>query len=171
MSKLEAEELVCKSGLEWNILRPAEVYGPEMKEGIGKLISWVESLQFIPIIGDGTYCLSPIYVDDVVEAMAQVVMNPNLINKNLNLCGPEIISFEDIIDRLSRFLKVRRHKIFIPVWVARLGVSLASILKAGSFTPDQIPRLLCKKNQDISQTSTLISYSPRKLEEGLREYL
>mgnify|MGYP006427629305 FL=1 len=171
LSKLEAEELVCKSGLEWNILRPAEVYGPEMKEGIGKLISWVESLQFIPIIGDGTYCLSPIYVDDVVEAMAQVVMNPNLINKNLNLCGPEIISFEDIIDRLSRFLKVRRHKIFIPVWVARLGVSLASILKAGSFTPDQIPRLLCKKNQDISQTSTLISYSPRKLEEGLREYL
>ena len=52
-----------------------------------------------------------------------------------------------------------------------LGVSLASLMKLGSFTPDQISRLLCKKDQDISQTATVISYSPRKLEEGLREYL
>jgi nucleoside-diphosphate-sugar epimerase len=171
LSKLEAEELVCKSGLEWNILRPSEVYGPQMKEGIGKLISWVEHLLFIPVIGDGSYCLSPVYIDDVVEAMAQVVMSPDLTSQILNLCGPEMISFKEMIDRLSQFLQVRRHKIFIPISIAKLGVSLASLMKVGSFTPDQIPRLLCSKNQDISQTSTMISYSPRKLEEGLKAYL
>lgn len=171
LSKLKSEELVCKSKLEWNILRPSEVYGPQMEEGIGKLISWVKNLQCIPVIGDGSYCLSPVYIDDVVEAMAQVVMSPGLISQKLNLCGPEIIPFKDVIDRLSCFLQVRRYKVFIPVWVARLGVSLASSMKPGSFTPDQIPRLLCRKNQDISHTSTIISYSPRKLEDGLSGYL
>ena len=171
LSKLESEDRVCESGLQWIILRPSEVYGPQMKEGIGELISWVKNLKFIPVVGDGSYCMSPVYIDDVVEAIAQIVMNPDLINQKLNLCGPEIIPFREVIDRLSRFLEVRRNKIFIPVWIARLGVSLASLMKLGSFTPDQIPRLLCRKDQDISQTATVISYSPRKLEEGLREYL
>ncbi len=171
LSKLESEELVCESELQWIILRPSEVYGPQMKEGIGGLISWVKNLKFIPVVGDGSYCMSPVYIDDVVEAMAQVVMNPDLTNRKLNLCGPEIIPFGEVIDRLSRYLEVRRNKVFIPVWIARLGVSLASLMKLGSFTPDQIPRLLCRKDQDISQTATLISYCPRKLEEGLREYL
>ena len=171
LSKLESEDRVCESGLQWIILRPSEVYGPQMKEGIGELISWVKNLKFIPVVGDGSYCMSPVYIDDVVEAMAQVVMNPDLTNRKLNLCGPEIIPFGEVIDRLSRFLEVRRNKIFIPIWIAKLGVSLASLMKLGSFTPDQIPRLLCRKDQDISQTATLISYCPRKLEEGLREYL
>ena len=171
LSKLESEDLVCDSGLQWIILRPSEVYGPQMKEGIGELISWVKNLKFIPVVGDGSYCMSPVYIDDVVEAIAQVVMNPDLTNRKLNLCGPEIIPFGEVIDRLSRFLEVRRNKIFIPIWIAKLGVSLASLMKLGSFTPDQIPRLLCRKDQDISQTATVISYSPRKLEEGLREYL
>jgi NADH dehydrogenase len=171
LSKLESEDRVCESGLQWIILRPSEVYGPQMKEGIGELISWVKNLKFIPVVGDGSYCMSPVYIDDVVEAMAQVVMNPDLTNRKLNLCGPEIIPFWEVIDRLSRYLEVRRNKVFIPVWIARLGVSLASLMKLGSFTPDQISRLLCKKDQDISQTATVISYSPRKLEEGLREYL
>ena len=171
LSKLESEDRVCESGLQWIILRPSEVYGPQMKEGIGELISWVKNLKFIPVVGDGSYCMSPVYIDDVVEAIAQIVMNPELINQKLNLCGPEIIPFGEVIDRLSRYLEVRRNKVFIPVWIARLGVSLASLMKLGSFTPDQISRLLCKKDQDISQTATVISYSPRKLEEGLREYL
>ena len=171
LSKLESEELIHKSGLQWIILRPSEVYGPQMEEGIGKLIKWVISLKFIPVVGDGSYCMSPVYIDDVVEAMAQVVMNPSLKNQTLNLCGPEKIPFVEVIDQLSKYFKVRRYKIFVPIWVAKLVVALASLFRLGSFTPDQIPRLLCKKDQDISQTSTLISYFPRKLEEGLRDYL
>ncbi len=170
LSKLESEELVCESGLQWIILRPSEVYGPQMKEGIGKLIAWVRNLKIIPVIGEGSYCLSPVYIDDVVEAMARVVLKPSLKNRKLNLCGPEVIPFKEIINRLSRYLQVRRYKIFIPVWIARLGIALASSLKPGSFSPDQIPRLLCSKQLDITEASTLISYCPRKLEEGLAAY-
>ncbi len=171
LSKLQSEDLICSSGLEWMILRPSEVYGPQMKEGIGTLISWVKKLKVIPVIGDGSYCLSPVHIDDVVDAMAQVVSKPDLINQKLNLCGPEMIPFDALIDRLSKYMGVRRHKIYIPLWIARLGVSATSFLQLSSFTPDQISRMLCRKDQSISQTSALISYSPRKLEMGLSEYL
>jgi NADH dehydrogenase len=50
LSKLESEVLVYKSGIPWIILRPSEVYGPQMKEGVGKLISWVKKFKFIPVI-------------------------------------------------------------------------------------------------------------------------
>jgi nucleoside-diphosphate-sugar epimerase len=171
LSKLKSEDLICESGLDWIILRPSEIYGLQMKEGIGKLISWIKNLYVLPIIGNGSYYMSPVYIDDVVDAMAQVVMSPNLTNQKLNLCGPEIISFEEIVDRLSRIFNVSRQKIFIPVWVAKLGVSLASSMNLSGFTSDQIPRLLCGKDQDISQTFKLISYSPRKLEEGIAAFL
>ena len=43
MSKLEGEERVKGSSLDWVILRPSEIYGPNMEEGIGKLIFWVKN--------------------------------------------------------------------------------------------------------------------------------
>ena len=171
LSKLASEALVIESGLQWVILRPAEVYGPKMNEGIGQLITWVKKFKIIPVIGDGSYSLSPVYIDDVVEAMARVMNNPDLINQKFDLCGPELIPFRTLIDRLARYLGVRRNKIFIPVWVAKLGVLLASLMKVGSFTPDQIPRLICGKDRDATQNTILTSYSPRKFEDGLREYL
>ena len=53
VSKLRCEELIKESDLDWVILRPSEVYGLKMEEGIGKLVAWIEKFPIIPVIGDG----------------------------------------------------------------------------------------------------------------------
>ena len=167
VSKLRGEEKVKRSNLDWVVLRPSEVYGPKMDEGIGKLISWVKKFPVIPVIGDGSCFLSPVYVDDIVKAIVEIYKKDSLKNITLNLCGPEKMTMNEMIDRFAQFHKVKRKKIHIPRWFARLGIYLLSALNLNFFFPDQIPRLLCDKDQKILGTQNAISYNPKKIEEGL----
>jgi len=167
VSKLRGEEKVKSSSLDWVILRPSEIYGPNMKEGIGKLISWIKKFPIIPIIGDGSYYLSPVYVDDIVDVMVENIKNDLLIKETLNLCGPEKITMNELVDRLTKIHRVKRKKILLPVWLVRLGIVFLSIIKPGIVFADQIPRLLCDKDRSIKATQDVIHYSPRKIEDGI----
>tara|TARA_B100000686_G_scaffold121296_1_gene128376 strand:- start:167 stop:1042 length:876 start_codon:yes stop_codon:yes gene_type:complete len=168
VSKLRGEEKVKSSNLDWVVLRPSEVYGPEMDEGIGKLNSWVKRFPVIPVIGDGSCFLSPVYIDDIVQAIVEILKKNSLKNITLNLCGPEEITMNEVIGRFAQFHKVKRKKIYLPLWFARLGISLLSVIGLKFLFPDQIPRLLCDKDLTIIGAQNVISYNPRKIEEGLR---
>jgi nucleoside-diphosphate-sugar epimerase len=167
VSKLRCEERVRKSGLDWVILRPSEVYGVDMEEGIGKLVAWVKKFPIIPVIGDGSYFLSPVSVDDVVQVMVEVLKNDSIKKETLNLCGPEKMTMNELIDRLAKIQKVHIKKIFLPIWFVRMGIGILSIFKSNLAFSDQIPRLLCRKDQSIDITQTIVSYNPIKIEEGL----
>jgi nucleoside-diphosphate-sugar epimerase len=167
VSKLRCEELVRKSSLDWVILRPSEVYGVKMEEGIGKLIVWVEKFPIIPVIGDGSYFLNPVSVDDVVQVMVEILRNDSIKKETLNLCGPEKMTMNELIDRLAQIQKVQVKKLFLPIWFVRVGIGVLSIFKSSLAFSDQIPRLLCSKDQSIDKTQAIIPYNPRKIEEGL----
>lgn len=167
LSKLRGEEKVKRSSLEWLIIRPSEIYGPNMEEGIGKLICWTKKFQFIPIIGDGSYFLTPVYLDDIVNGIVEIVKNDSLTKKTLNLCGPEKITMNELVDRLAKTHSVQRKKIFLPVWLVRATIRFLSLVKLDIAFSDQVPRLLCDKNTTIGETQTIIPYNPRKMEEGL----
>ncbi|MBC8283601.1 MAG: NAD-dependent epimerase/dehydratase family protein [Nitrospinae bacterium] len=167
VSKLQGEERVKNSSLDWVIVRPSEVYGPNMEEGIGKLISWIKKFPVIPVIGDGSYFLSPVYVNDIVHAMLEVIKKDSLEKETLNLCGPEKMTMNELIDRLAQIHRVQRKKIFLPVWLVRMGIAILSMIKSDVAFSDQIPRLLCEKDRTINATQAIIPYKPRNIEEGL----
>ena len=166
VSKLQAEECVRQSGLSWLILRPAEVYGAGPGEAIQKLIGWVRKFPVIPVIGDGQYTLSPVFVEDVVSSLHEAVRREEVSGEVVGLSGPEVLTFNELIDRLSGFFMIRRSKIHIPVSLACGIVEILSRLKTGVVTPDQIPRLLSRKS--ASSNSELLGHHPRPLEDGLR---
>jgi nucleoside-diphosphate-sugar epimerase len=167
VSKLRCEELVRKSGLDWVILRPSEVYGVNMEEGIGKLIAWVKKFPIIPVIGDGSCFLSPVSVGDVIQVMVEILRNDSIKNETLNLCGPEKMTMNELIDQLAQIQKVQIKKIFLPIWFVKISIGILSIFKSSLAFSDQIPRLLCKKDHSIDKTKAIVSYNPRKIEEGL----
>jgi nucleoside-diphosphate-sugar epimerase len=166
VSKLRCEEWVRKSGLDWLILRPSEVYGMKVEEGIGKLIAWIEKYPIIPVIGDGYYLLSPVSLDDVVKVMMEILRDDSIKKETLNLCGPEKMTMNELIDRLAKIQKVQIKKIFLPIWFVRLGIGVLSFFKSSLAFSDQIPRLLCRKDQSIDKTQAIVFYIPKKIEEG-----
>jgi nucleoside-diphosphate-sugar epimerase len=166
VSKLRCEEWVRKSSLDWVILRPSEIYGMKMEEGIGKLFAWVKKYPVIPVIGNGSCFLSPVSVNDVVKVMMEILKDDSIKKETLNLCGPEKMTMNELIDRLAEIQKVQIKKIFLPIWFVRLGIGVLSFFKSSLAFSDQIPRLLCRKDQSISKTQAIVSYNPKKIEEG-----
>lgn len=166
-SKLRAEDAVKGSKLFWVILRPAEVYGKGSPDAINKLIQWIRKYKFVPVIGDGQYKLSPVFINDIIPPMVRAILDENIYRITLNLAGPEDMPFTTFIDRLCDLLQVQRYKIFIPVPLAKQIFKVMALLNKNGMTRDQIPRLLCEKSADISNAIKLLNYNPRKLEEGL----
>ena len=169
-SKLEAEECVKNSGIQWLILRPSEVYGQGAGDTINQLIQWVQRYPFVPVVGKGQAKLSPVYIDDVLSAMERTILDKELEGETILLAGPEELTFDELVDRIAKYFGVWRFKLHLPVG---LVIFLAKILTSFGMkilVPDQIPRLLCAKGQGIRKTSALISYSSRKLEDGMAAY-
>jgi nucleoside-diphosphate-sugar epimerase len=167
-SKLEAEQRIMQSGMKWVILRPSEVYGQRSGDSINQLIHWIQSYFFVPVIGVGTYKLSPVFIDDVVPAMALAIFNEELENKTIVLAGPEELTYEDLVDRIATYFGVKRFKLYFPEGLIRLGIMVISKLGMNFLVPDQIPRLLCNKSFKIDLAKEKLGYSPRILEEGIK---
>jgi len=167
-SKLEAEQRIMQSGMQWVILRPSEVYGQRAGDSINQLIHWVQSYIFVPVIGAGTYKLSPVFINDVVPAMALAIFNDELENKTIILAGPEELTYDDLVDRIATYFGVKRFKLYLPEGLIRLGIMIISKLGINFVVPDQIPRLLCNKSFRIDLAKEKLGYSPRILEEGIK---
>jgi len=164
-SKLLAEEEVKKSSIPWIILRPGEVYGAGEKEAVSRLMRIIQKNTFIPILGNGNYQLSPVYVDDVIEAIA-ASMNEKVVNKTYTICGPREVTYNELVDIISNQLHVKKIKIRIPIFSLQCLAWIFYIIKKDIFVRDQIPRLLSEKPSDISEAVRDLHFHPKSIEEG-----
>jgi nucleoside-diphosphate-sugar epimerase len=169
-SKLEAEECVKNSRLKWLIIRPSEVYGQRADDTIILLTQWVRRCSLVPVIGNGKARLSPVYIDDVVSAMERAILDVELEGETILLSGPEELTFDELVDRIAKHLSVRSFKLYLPAGLVKFAATVLTSFGVKILVPDQIPRLLCAKDQSIGKTSALIPYSPRKLEDGITAY-
>ena len=167
-SKLEAEQLIKKSGMRWLILRPSEVYGQREGDSINRLIRWVQRYTFVPVVGAGTCKLSPVFIDDVVSAIAASIFNKELENETIVLAGPEELTYEALVDRVAVYFGVKRFKLHLPTGLIRFGITVMPKLGMNILVPDQLSRLLCNKSFRIGLAKEKLGYSPRVLEEGIK---
>ena len=167
-SKLEAEQSIKKSGMKWLILRPSEVYGQRAGDSINRLIRWIQRYIFVPVIGTGTCKLSPVFIDDVVSAIASSIFNKELENETIVLAGPEELTYDDLVDRVAAYFGVKRFKLHLPAGLIRFGITVMAKLGMDILVPDQISRLLCNKSFNINLAKEKLDYSPRVLEEGIK---
>jgi NADH dehydrogenase len=91
-SKEQAENTVMNSSLNYTIIRPTIVIGKD--SAIWKSLSGLASGTIIPMFGDGTTKIQPIYVDDLVGCMLGILKEKEYQGQVLELGGPEITSFD-----------------------------------------------------------------------------
>jgi len=95
-SKLAAEQVIKAyydtKSLSYNIIRPATVYGPNMRKELVVYIFLRSALEnkTLLIHGDGKQTRSFIYVDDLLDALLRCVNKP--LNQTFNVAGVEEIS-------------------------------------------------------------------------------
>lgn len=171
-TKWEAEERVRAAGLTHTIFRPSIIFGPG--DGfISLLARQIRRFPVIPIIGSGAYPFAPISIHAVAAAFTQALrLNGSTAGKTFELCGPEVLTYEQIIDLLMAHMRVRKLKAHLPEALMRFITGAVSIAHLPSpITRDQLVMLL-DGNVCAEQCAREVFTLPEiTLAEGIRDYV
>jgi NADH dehydrogenase len=140
-SKWAMERDVKASGLERVIFRPSFVFGRDggVLPTFIRLVRWMPA---IPVIGPGTERLQPIWVDDVAAYFARAVDLPGAGGHTFELGGPDVVTWDELYDRIQAVLGKRRPKVHIPFGLMRANAAMLEALPGPTpVTRDQITML------------------------------
>ncbi|MBP1728867.1 MAG: NAD-dependent epimerase/dehydratase [Deltaproteobacteria bacterium] len=169
-SKYAAEELVVASGLDYTIFRPSLIFGPE-DAFVNMLAGFIRSFSIVPVIGDGKYRLQPIAADDVARCFALALEKAETVGKAYTICGPDRLTYLDIVDAVARALgRFFVLKMKNPLVLMQFVTPLLEKFPFYPVTSDQITMLLEESICDGSWQETF-AFKPVGFEEGISGYL
>jgi NADH dehydrogenase len=97
----------------------------------------------LPIMGDGQAKMQPVAVVDVAACFVACLLEPKSIGQTYDLCGPEALSFNEIIDAILQTTGRRRWKLHLPMSLARMQAAVLEFIfplfgKAPPLSRDQL---------------------------------
>lgn len=116
-------QLACDAaGVACTILRPTMVYGLRLDSNVEAIRMFFKRMGFMPLPFNVAGKRSPVHADDLARAALSVLDNPETYSKIYNLSGGEVLSYEDMVERIGRSLFHRKPKIVkIPYFAAIAG--------------------------------------------------
>lgn len=157
-SKWKGEEAVKGSGLPFTILRPSVIFG-EGDHFIEVLDAFLRRALIVPLLGSAGR-FQPIWAGDVASCILKVLSDEGFIGRTLPLGGPELFSFEQIVDLVLKAQGMRRVKL-------RLFPFLLHLLPRPALADALLE--LCKLNAIVDQeiVRRTFGFQPMPLTEGV----
>ena len=169
-AKQRAEEAVRKSGMEYVILRPSWVYGPEDRS-LNRFVFFMKHLPFVPVIGSGKSRVQPVSVFDIGRVAALSLMRAESPDATFELGGPEELSMDEILRTVQRVMGKRRPLVHIPAGMMKFFARALALLPNPPLTPGAIDFVLMEVKVDPRPAEGYFGIKFEKLETGLRRYL
>lgn len=167
-----ADEAIKSSGLTWSILGPSIQFGKGAAffKGLADLIK--SAPFFTPVIGSGNVRFQPIWVEDVVTCLIKMAEQPALYDgKVIEVGGPEIYTYNEILDMLMRALGKSRIKLPTPTSLATLGATaLAAALPKPPITPAAIELFAFENTTALDAVTYNFGFEPMSLRTYLRDH-
>jgi NADH dehydrogenase len=127
-AKWDQEQTVKGSGIDHTIFRPSFIFG---KSG-GMLPLLVKQVRWSPAVAVvGTKRMQPIWVEDVAAYFTKSLSIPGSTNRTFELGGPDVVTWDELYDRIKRVTGKRRPTFRLPVGVARAGAAVVEKLPTG----------------------------------------
>lgn len=153
-----------------SILRPSLVFGAQDKF----FNRFAAMARFSPVmtIVNGSARFQPVYVGDVAEAIARVLAQAPKTKDLIELAGPRIYSFRELIELILRQVGRRRFMVSLPDPIAMPLAFVLGLIPAPPLTTDQV-RLLRRDNVSSGASRELVDLDilPTSLEAILPQYL
>jgi len=122
---MDAETAVRQSRVDYTIIRPTIVLGPGSP--IWQRLRSLATLPLPLVIGDGKTRIQPIDVADVARAMILLLERNRFSGEILELGGPEVLTFDDLIRRIrAAASRPASPVLHLPAGVLRGMLSAAS---------------------------------------------
>ena len=152
-TKGEGEIVIKENYKDVNIIRPSIVFGPE--DGFFNVqAKLLKSSPITPLFGGGKNKFQPIYVNDLVDGIINILKQDKYKGKLFEFGGPDIMTMEEVYRFLMRELKIKRLLIPTPVFVASLMAQFIQLLPNPIITTDlvkalEIDNIVNKNENDI----------------------
>lgn len=158
--KAANEKAVIDSGMSYAILRPTVLFGKE--DILINNIAWL--LRRFPLFGlpgDGSYRLSPVYVDDLAEmAVAAIYKSDSYI---WDAVGPDEFTFKEMVELIGETVGKKRWLVPFPPRLALFAAQFLSLfVNDVMLTPEEVDGLMA---------NLLVSKEPPRCKTSLREWL
>ncbi|MDR0339075.1 MAG: NAD(P)H-binding protein [Desulfovibrio sp.] len=139
-AKGHLEKALAASGLNYAVLRPAVLFGPE--DILINNIAW--ALRRFPVFGlfgDGEYFIRPIHVDDMAALMAEQGKSREIAT--VNALGPEDLRYKDIVALIADALGKKRRYVRLSPKAALMACKAIGLLVDDVFvSEDEITALM-----------------------------
>ena len=169
-AKWRAEEAVRRSGIDWTIIRPTWIYGPD-DVSLNRFLGFARRLPFVPMPSLGRQELAPVFIDDVARLAADALAEPAAVGRVFELGGPETLTMHGVVKRAMHAAGIRKPILPGPSALIKLGVAPLALLPEPPMTPSAIDFVNQPATVDIRP---LLDRMPRRLtplDEGLATYL
>lgn len=165
-----AEKMLKESNLDWTIIRPSVVFGKEAPfiKGLADLI---RSSFVVPLIDGGKTLFQPIYVEDVVTTIIQVLgKQRHSTHATFTLGGPDYYSFTEMIDMLMQAMNHKCFKVPMPMFMARMGATAMELTSAKPMLTRAALTLFTFDNTtELNSVEAQFGFAPLSLRHFLEE--
>jgi NADH dehydrogenase len=175
-TKWEGEQAVRDSGLPWTVFRPSLIVG-EGGEFLGRLADLVRKPPaglfagppVVPVLGDGRTRFQPIWVEDAARCIAIAVGDQSDDDRLHTIGGPEVWTYEEILDLVMETVGKRRWKLHVPLALAMPNVKLTEMLL--SDPPATSGQVAMLAYDNIAENTDVIEREFGFRPKGLREII
>ena len=119
-AKALAEDAVQESRLDSTVFSPSIVYTPG--DPWLTLLERFSYLPAVPVSGSGDARFQPIWAEDVAQAVMAVLDGAG--GSEVELAGPQTLSYDDIVREVLRALGRRRRLLHVPLPLVRASLRL-----------------------------------------------
>lgn len=144
-SKVAAEDAMIAGFSDATIVRPSVVFGPGdvMFTRLARIACMAP---FLPVIGDGSAKVQPVFVGDVAQAVAVILARPETAKSVFELGGPRVYSYREIAALVLREIDRQKPIIGVPAALMKIAGFFAQQVAIVGLTPqltvDQVELML-----------------------------
>jgi NADH dehydrogenase len=140
-SKVDAEDAIVAGFTNATILRPSVVFGPEdaMFNRMGQI---AKQAPFLPVVGDGSAKVQPVFVGDVGAAVVAVLERPDTAKTVFELGGPRVYTYREIAALVLRETDRQKRIVGVPAGLMRIAGFFSEFLPVPPLTHDQVDLLV-----------------------------
>ncbi|MCC4115132.1 SDR family oxidoreductase [Aromatoleum toluclasticum] len=166
LSKRAADEALMRLPLDWQVLRPALVFGEQGQSA--RLFLTLASLPLLPLPGGGQQPLQPVHIDDLTDAALRLADPATPARQCIDLAGPAPLTLRDILLAYRRALGLPPTGQFaIPAPLMTIAAAIADRIPGALFNHENW-RMLQAGNtcapDALAAATRLLGHAPRSIE-------
>jgi uncharacterized protein YbjT (DUF2867 family) len=179
-TKLKAEAAIRDSGLDYTIFRPSVIFG-DPRGTMEFATQLYEEMVRVPmpavgfhnglIPAHGEVVMSPVHVRDVADAFVNALTDDSTIGKSFVLGGPEVVSWPEMLRRISAAVGKKKFILPMPIGFMKLGATLFDWLPFFPVTRDQLTMLADGNTAEPDDLTALIKREPAAFSPDNLDYL